>query len=168
MEILFPKVNRNKSVFFNETFLVFKGAQGSSFYSPTNSQVGYPGNVNPSLTNKDAYNPAANINPNQYGLNNNNNNNPYPNTNTYVGQQVPNTNNAWPNNNNNNQYHSNTANTWGQQNRDLNANTANNNNNNNAYSNPNSPYFYNNSAHQMMTSCFVLILSFLLRIYFHI
>ncbi len=45
--------------------------------------MGYPGNANPGLTNKDSYNPASNINNNQYGLNNNNN--PYPNTNTYVG-----------------------------------------------------------------------------------
>jgi hypothetical protein len=122
--------------------------------------MNYPANANQGLMNKDTYNPAANINNNQYGLNNN----PYPNTNTYAGQQIPNNNNnnLWPNNNNNNQFHSSAGNAWGQT-RDVNPSA-----NNNAYSNQNSPYFYNNAARQMMTSCSILILSFFVRIYFHI
>jgi hypothetical protein len=110
-------------------------------------------NQNPMLTNKDL---QSNTNNNQFGFNNN----PYPNSNNYGGQMPSNTNNLWANQN---QFQSNAGNAWGT-NRDL---SIPNNNNNNAYLNKNSPYFYNNNGHRMITSCLILFLSFLAIIFFH-
>ena len=65
----------------------------------------------------------------------------------------------------NNRFSANAGNAWSQ-NRDLNAANPNP-NNNPAYSNPNSPYFYYNDGHRIMTSCLILFLSFIAIILFH-
>jgi len=153
------QVNANIGMRDNSANLMPAGSPGASLYPSSNPQMGYLGNTNQGLVNKDLYNPQSNQNNNQYGLNAN----LYPNSNTYGGgQQMPNNNNnnQWANNNNN-QFNPNAGNAWSQ-NRDLNPNT------HNTYSNPNSPYFYNNDGQRIMTSCFILFLSFIAITFFHI
>jgi len=158
------QVNPNMGVRDNSGNLMPAGSPGSALYPSSNPQMGYLGNTNQGLVNKDLYNPQSNPNNNQYGFNNN----LYPNSNTYSGQQMPNNNNnnnnLWPNTNNNNQLNSNAGNAWSQ-NRDLHTNA---NTNNNAFSNPNSPYFNYNDGQRIMTSYFILFLSFIVVTIFHI
>jgi hypothetical protein len=135
---------------------VFKGSPGASLYPSSNPQLGYVGNTNQGLANKDLFNAQPNTNNNQYGLNNN----LYPNSNTYGGQQQQQQQQQIPNNNN--QYNTNTGNTWNP-NRALNTN-----NNNNAFSNPNSPYFYNSDGHRMIISSLIFFFSFIAITFFHI
>jgi len=133
-------------VFFLLYFSVFKGSAGSSLYPSSNSQIGYPANTNQVLTNKDVYNIPSSAN-NQYTINSN----PYSNSNSYNGQMSSNNNpNLWANN----QQNSNAYNP----NRQSNTNT----------NNPNSPYFYNNDAHRMMTSCLIIFWSFIAISFFYI
>jgi len=165
--------NPNMGIRDNSGNLMPAGSAGSSLYSPSNSPMGYPGNTNQILTNKDMYSGQTNTNNNQYGFNSN----LLPNSNTYggpMGSGSNTNNNLWSNmnpnpnpnnNNNNNQLNSNPGNNAWYPNRDLNANT---NTNNNAYSNPNSPYFYNNNGNHIMASCLIIFLSFIVIYFFHI
>lgn len=137
------------------------------FVGPVGSQLYPSANANQMLNNKDSFsNVPANTNNNQLGYSNN----AFPNNNSpYGGQSGMNSNsNFWPNNNNNNNnnmpYYMNNpnGNSWSP-NRELN----NNNNNNNIYSNPSSPYFYNHGD-RMITSCFVVLFTFIILCFSHI